>query len=58
MNLSVGQTIIVVVCLLTLGVLVALHDVSGDVATPVFSAALAGALGYMNGKRNAANGPG
>lgn len=36
-----------------LTVLTALHDVAPDAVTPILAAVLAGALGYVNGKKHA-----
>lgn len=50
MSLHPTQVLIVLSVICALSVLTALHDIAGSIAAPIFTAALAGTLGYASGR--------
>lgn len=50
-KVNLPQVIMAGLGLLCLTALVALHDISGDVAVPIISAIVGGGLGHVNGYR-------
>lgn len=50
-KVNLPQVIMAGLGLICLTVLVALHDISGDVAVPIISAIVGGGLGHVNGYR-------
>lgn len=52
-DLSLHQTLVALFALTGITVLASLGIVSGDVVVAIYSMALGGALGYINGKKSA-----
>jgi hypothetical protein len=53
-DLSLHQTLVALAALLGITVLAIFGVVSGDVVVAIYSMALGGALGYINGKKSGA----
>lgn len=50
---NLPQLFVGVLAMVCLTILVALHDIAGEVAVPILSALAGGGLGHMNGYRQA-----
>lgn len=55
-NLSLAQTLIACFGLSGITVLAAMGKVSGEVVSVIYASVIAGALGYVNGKKQNGNG--